>query len=215
MKNNTTEIVFILDRSGSMHGLEKATIPGFNEMLEKQKNVKGKALVSTVLFADHPYVIYDRVPVHKVEPLTEKQYQTGGCTALLEAVGSSLEHIGHIHHLTGRGCPSHTIFIITTDGLEDASQKYTYQKVRRLIQMEQKKYGWEFLFLGANIDVIGEASEFGIHADHAVRFHNDERGIKRNYDGIGEAVTGLRMSGCLSDTWKEEIEEDYHDRKEN
>lgn len=214
MKNNTTEIVFMLDRSGSMSGLEDATISGFNEMLDKQKKVKGNALVSVVLFDDDAQVIYNRIPIHKVEPLNRKQYRTGGCTALLDALGSSINHIGRVHQMLGGESPSHTIFIITTDGLENSSREYTYRKVRHLIQMEQKKYHWEFLFLGANIDAIGEASKFGIHEDHAVRFHNDQRGIERNYAGIGEAVSSLRMSGCLSNTWKDDIEEDYQSRKE-
>lgn len=215
MKNNTTEIVFILDQSGSMHGLEDATISGFNEMLEKQKKLKGNALVSTVLFDDEMQVIHNRVPIHRVEPLNRKQYQIGGCTALLDAVGSSIDHIGHVHQMLGRECPSHTIFVITTDGLENASRHYSYGRVRHLIDLEQRKYHWEFLFLGANIDAVKEASKFGIHADRAVKFHNDGRGIARNYAGIGEAVTSLRMSGCMSENWKEEIEEDYRSRKEH
>ena len=198
-----------------MSGLEKATISGFNEMLEKQKKLKGNALVSVVLFDDQTEVIYNRVPIRKTESLNRKQYQTGGCTALLDALGSSIEHIGHLHHLLGSESPSHTIFIITTDGLENASQEYTYDRVRHLIDLEQKKYDWEFLFLGANIDAIGEAAKFGIHADHAVQFHNDREGITRNYEGIGAAVSGLRMNGHLSHTWKENIEEDYRSRKGN
>lgn len=214
MNNNTTEIVFILDRSGSMSGLEKATISGFNEMLEKQKKLEGKALVSLVLFDDDAKVIYNRVPIHKVEPLNRNQYQTRGCTALLDAVGSSIDHIARMHSLLGKESPSHTIFVITTDGLENASREYSYRKVRNLIHLEQKKYHWEFIFLGANIDAIGEASKFGIHADHAVRFHNDDAGIEQNYESIDEAVSSLRITGCLSRSWKENIEEDYNSRND-
>lgn len=215
MKNNTTEMVFILDRSGSMSGLEDATISGFNEMLEKQKKVEGNALVSTVLFDNQTEVIHNRVPIHKVEPLNRNQYQTGGCTALLDAVGSSVEHIAHLHQMLGGECPSHTIFVITTDGLENASMHYSYGRVKHLIDLEQRKYHWEFLFLGANIDAVKEASKFGIHADRAVKFHNDDRGIARNYEGIDEAVTALRTDGCFSDNWKDEIEEDYRSRKDH
>lgn len=213
--NHTTEIVFILDRSGSMSGLEKATIAGFNEMLEKQKKIGGKALVSTVLFDHETKVIHNRVPINKVEPLNEKQYWTRGSTALLDAIGSSIDHIGHVHKMLGGESPEHTIFIITTDGLENSSMQYSYADIRHLIHMEKKKYHWEFLFLGANMDAVKEASRFGIRPEKSVRFHNDEAGIENNYAGIGKAVTEMRMTGCLSDTWKEDIEEDYKNRDED
>ncbi len=165
-----TELVFILDRSGSMSGLEADTIGGFNSMIAQQKKEAGEAVVSTVLFANDSTVIHDRLPLGEVPPLTEKEYFTCGCTALLDAVGGAIHHIGNIHKYARReDVPEKTMFIITTDGYENASHRYDYERVRRMIERQKEKYGWEFLFLGANIDAAKEAARFGIGADRCVQ----------------------------------------------
>ena len=174
MKKNLTEIVFILDRSGSMAGLEDDTIGGFNAMIEKQKRELGEALVSTVLFDNDCQVIHDRVNIQKIEPMTRKEYYVRGCTALLDAVGRAIHHIGNVHkYAREEDRPEKTLFVITTDGMENASQEYTYDRVKKMIQHEQEKYGWEFIFLGANIDAAKEAARFGIDADRAAKYHAD------------------------------------------
>ena len=170
MNNNLTEIVFILDRSGSMAGLEDDTIGGFNAMVEKQKKEQGEALLSAVLFSDGNQVVYDRVDIQKVEPMTDQQYRVGGCTALLDAIGGAVHHIANVHkYAREEDRPAKTIFVITTDGMENASRAYTYDEVQRMVKHEQEKYGWEFLFLGANMDAISAARSFGICPDRAVR----------------------------------------------
>lgn len=208
-----TELVFILDRSGSMNGLEKDTIGGFNSMIEKQKREAGQALVSTVLFDNESVVIHDRLPLDKVPPLTEREYCTRGCTALLDAVGGAIRHIGNIHKYARReDVPEKTLFIITTDGYENASKRYDYEKVRRMIQHEKEKYGWEFLFLGANIDAAAEAKRFGISADRAVNYKCDEAGTALNYEVISDAVCSVRASRPLAADWKARIDEDVRKR---
>lgn len=208
-----TELVFILDRSGSMNGLEKDTIGGFNAMIEKQKREAGQALVSTVLFDNESVVIHDRLPLDKVPPLTEREYCTRGCTALLDAVGGAIRHIGNIHKYARReDVPEKTLFIITTDGYENASKRYDYEKVRRMIQHEKEKYGWEFLFLGANIDAATEAKRFGISADRAVNYKCDEAGTALNYEVISDAVCSVRASRPLAADWKARIDEDVRKR---
>ena len=208
-----TELVFILDRSGSMSGLEKDTIGGFNAMIERQKREDGQALVSTVLFDNESVVIHDRLPLDRVPPLTEREYYTRGCTALLDAVGGAIHHIGNIHKYARRGdVPDKTLFIITTDGYENASRRYDYEKVRHMIQHEKEKYGWEFLFLGANIDAAAEAQRFGIDADRAVTYKCDAAGTALNYDVISEAVCHVRASRPLSAGWKSRIDEDVRKR---
>ena len=173
MKKNLTELVLILDRSGSMSGLEADTIGGFNSMIEKQKKADGEAFVSTVLFDDKTDVIYDRVPLDKVEPMTDRQYYVRGCTALLDAVGGAIHHIGNVHkYAREEDVPEKTIFVITTDGQENASRRYTYDKVRRMIERQKEVYHWEFIFLGANIDAAAEAARFGIDSHHAARYEN-------------------------------------------
>ena len=208
-----TELVFILDRSGSMSGLEKDTIGGFNAMIEKQKREDGQALVSTVLFDNESVVIHDRLPLDRVPPLTEKEYYTCGCTALLDAVGGAIHHIGNIHKYARKeDVPEKTLFIITTDGYENASRRYDYEKVRHMIQHEKEKYGWEFLFLGANIDAAAEARRFGIDADRAVTYKCDAAGTALNYDVISEAVCHVRASRPLDAGWKARIDQDVKKR---
>ena len=208
-----TELVFILDRSGSMSGLEKDTIGGFNSMIEKQKREEGEALVSTVLFDSESVVIHDRLPLGRVPRMTEKEYFTRGCTALLDAVGGAIYHIGNIHKYARRqDVPEKTMFIITTDGYENASKRYDYEKVRKMIEWQKEKYGWEFLFLGANIDAAAEARRFGIGADRAVNYKCDEAGTALNYEVISEAVCSVRASRPLSADWKKRIDEDVRKR---
>ena len=208
-----TELVFILDRSGSMSGLEKDTIGGFNSMIEKQKREDGQALVSTVLFDNESVVIHDRLPLDRVPPLTEEEYYTRGCTALLDAVGGAIHHIGNIHKYARKeDVPEKTLFIITTDGYENASRRYDYEKVRHMIQHEKEKYGWEFLFLGANIDAAAEAKRFGIDADRAVTYKCDAAGTALNYDVISEAVCSVRACRPLDAGWKSRIDQDVRKR---
>ena len=211
-----TELVFILDRSGSMAGLEADTIGGFNSMLAQQKKEAGEALVSTVLFANDSTVIHDRLPLSEVPPLTEKEYFTCGCTALLDAVGGAIHHIGNIHKYARReDVPEKTLFIITTDGYENASRRYDYERVRRMIERQKEKYGWEFLFLGANMDAVKEAARFGISSDRAVRFENDAQGVAVNYHVVSETVSRMREAPCCASIgaeWKEQIEADFQKR---
>ena len=214
MKKNLTEMVFILDRSGSMSGLEKDTIGGFNGMIARQRDAEGDALVSTVLFSNESVVIHDRVDIHKVEPMTDRQYYVGGCTALIDAIGGAIHHIGNVHkYAREEDVPEHTIFVITTDGMENASRHYTSDQVKAMVQRQKEKYGWEFLFLGANIDAVETAAHFGIQEDRAVNFVNDARGQKLNYEAVGNAVHCLRTAAPLSRNWKDRIEKDYEARK--
>ena len=209
-----TELVFILDRSGSMAGLEKDTIGGFNAMLEKQRKEPGDAVVSTVLFDNQAEVIHDRVALADVPDLTDREYYVRGCTALLDAVGGAIHHIGNVHKYARReDVPEKTLFIITTDGMENASRRYTYDKVRRMIEHEKEKYGWEFLFLGANIDAAAEAKRFGIDESMAANYHCDEEGTALNYEVISEAITSVRACAApLSADWKQKIDADYRRR---
>lgn len=212
-----TELVFILDRSGSMAGLEKDTIGGFNSMLEKQRKEPGDAVVSTVLFDNQAEVIHDRVALADVPDLTDREYYVRGCTALLDAVGGAIHHIGNVHKYARReDVPEKTLFIITTDGMENASRRYTYEKVRRMIEHEKEKYGWEFLFLGANIDAAVEAKRFGIDESMAANYHCDEEGTALNYEVISEAITSVRACAApLSADWKKKIDADYRRRGGN
>ena len=209
-----TELVFILDRSGSMSGLEADTIGGFNSMIEKQKREEGKATVSTVLFDSECKVIHDRLPLDKVPPMTEKEYYVRGSTALLDAIGGAIHHIGNVHKYARKeDVPEKTMFIITTDGHENASHRYDYNQVRHMIERQKEKYGWEFLFLGANIDAAREAKRFGIGADRAVNYHADSKGTALNYEVIGDAVRNIRKGACLDSSWRERIDRDYEERK--
>ena len=208
-----TELVFILDRSGSMSGLERDTIGGFNSMIEKQKKEAGEAVVSTVLFDNESMVIHDRLPLDKVPRMTEEEYFTRGCTALLDALGGAIHHIGNVHKYARKeDVPEKTMFIITTDGYENASRRYDYEKVRKMIERQKEKYGWEFLFLGANIDAVETARHFGISEDRAVNYHSDSEGTQLNYEVVSEAICAVRCSAPLGADWKKRIDEDYEKR---
>ena len=214
MKRKFTEIVFILDRSGSMAGLEADTIGGFNSLIQKQKKEEGKALVSTVLFDDKTEVLHDRKELDKIELLTDKDYYVRGCTALLDAVGGAIHHIGNVHkYARAEDRPEKTLFIITTDGMENASRRYGYEKVKQMIERQKKRYGWEFLFLGANIDAVSVAGQFGIAPEKAVRFHCDEQGTALNYRVLSETIAKVRCGAPMAANWKAEIEADYQNRK--
>lgn len=213
MKKNLTEIVFILDRSGSMAGLEDDTIGGFNSMIEKQKREPGEAYVSTILFDTHTDVIHDRVDIQKVAPITRKEYYVRGCTALLDATGKAIHHIGNVHkYAREEDRPEKTMFIITTDGMENASREYTYDRLKAIIQRQKEKYGWEFLFLGANIDAVSTARRFGIDEDRAVNYHCDKKGTALNYEVVSEAIHTVRACAPLTREWKKRIDEDYQKR---
>ena len=214
MKKGLTEIVFILDRSGSMSGLEADTIGGFNSLIKKQRQEQGEALVSTVLFDDNCEVIHDRVPMDKVAKLDEDTYFVRGCTALLDAVGGAIRHIGNIHkYARDEDRPEKTLFIITTDGMENASRRYTYRKVRQMVERQKEKYGWEFLFLGANIDAIEAAGHIGIHADRAVTYQSDEEGTALNYEVMEAAIHHVRCCSVpLAASWKQRIDDDMKRR---
>ena len=213
MKKNLTELVFILDRSGSMAGLEKDTIGGFNAMIEKQKGEPGEAFVSTVLFDNLSEVIHDRVKLENVPKLTEKEYYVRGCTALLDAVGGAIHHIGNVHkYAREEDRPEKTLFVITTDGMENASRRYTYDRVKTMIRRQKEQYGWEFLFLGANIDAAREAARFGIDADRAANYHADHTGTAVIYEAVSEAVCCVREARPMAANWKQKIDEDFRKR---
>lgn len=210
---NLTELVFILDRSGSMQGLEADTIGGFNSMLSKQQKEAGEAYLSTVLFDDKVEVLHDRVRVDSVRPITQKEYYVRGCTALLDALGGAIRHIGNIHkYARPEDVPEHTLFVITTDGMENASRHYTAPQIKAMIQRQKEKYGWEFLFLGANIDAVETAGRLGIGSDRAVNYHNDSVGTRLNYATVSAAVSAVRCSKPLSPHWKDAIEKDFRER---
>lgn len=213
MRKNLTEIVFILDRSGSMSGLEADTIGGFNAMIEKQKRAEGEALISTVLFDSESEVIHDRVDLRQIRPMTDKEYSVRGCTALLDAIGGAIHHIGNVHkYARAEDIPEHTMFVITTDGMENASRRYDSIKVKEMIRRQKEKYGWEFLFLGANIDAVETARRFGISKDRAVDYRSDSEGTRLNYEVLSDAICTVRCSMPLSADWKKRIDEDYKTR---
>ena len=220
MRENLTEIVFILDRSGSMSGLESDTIGGFNSMIAKQQKEEGEAIVSTVLFDDETDVIHDRVAIGEVKKLTEDDYYVRGCTALLDAVGGAIHHIGNVHkYAREEDRPAKTLFVITTDGLENASRHYSFKDVKKLIKRQQEKYNWEFLFLGANIDAIEVAGNMGISRDRAANYNCDEVGTALNYQVLEAAVTRVRKCKAADmamtfagGAWKADIDRDYEKR---
>ncbi|MCR4706281.1 MAG: hypothetical protein K5641_09490 [Lachnospiraceae bacterium] len=219
MRKDLTEVVFILDRSGSMSGLEGDTIGGFNSMIEKQRKEEGEAFISTVLFDDRSEVLYDRVPVKKVEPMTDRQYYVRGCTALLDAIGGAIHHISNVHkYAREEDRPAKTLFVITTDGMENASKIYSFQKVKEMVEKAKKKYDWEFIFLGANIDAIEVAGRFGIDADRAINYECDSAGTALNFNVLSRAVSSVRKAGSMScaraemDDQLDTIREDYSKR---
>ena len=214
MKNNRTELVFILDRSGSMAGLESDTIGGFNSLLEKQKKEEGEAVVTTVLFDNQYELLHDRFDIHNVKPVTERDYYVRGNTALLDAVGKTISKIANVQRNAGDGEKAEkVVFVIITDGMENASREFTYSQIRKMIQLEKDVYGWEFVFLGANIDAEEVAGRYGIKADRAVNYHADSQGLKNSYDSVSEAVFEMRINNCISKDWKKRAEKDFKDRE--
>lgn len=213
MKKGLTELVFILDESGSMSGLEADTIGGFNSMIDKQRREAGEAYVSTVAFANTSRVIHDRVALDRVEPMTRRDYTPGGCTALLDALGGAIHHIGNVHkYARPEDVPEHTVFVITTDGMENASHRYTKAQVKAMVERQKARYGWEFLFLGANMDAIAAAEGMGIHRDRAVKYVPDAAGTELNYRVLSDTIGHLRMSQPLAADWKADIEADERRR---
>lgn len=211
MKKGLTEIVFILDKSGSMSGLEKDTVGGYNSFLNKQKAEEGDAFVSTVFFDDFSEVVHDRVNIKEITPLTDDDYCPGGCTALLDAIGGAIHHIGNIHkYAREEDVPEKTVFVIITDGMENSSRVYSYPKIKTMIERQKEKYGWEFLFLGANIDAVEEAARIGINQDRAVRYECDEIGTAVNFETLSESVRCIRKVVPLKHNWAEKIEK-YHE----
>ena len=214
MKANRTELVFILDRSGSMSGLEDDTIGGYNSMLAKQKKEEGEAVVTTVLFDDRYELLHDRIPLQGVAPITDDQYYVRGSTALLDAIGRTITKIANVQkHTAPEMRADKVLFVITTDGYENASREYSYKKVKSMVEHEKEKYGWEFLFLGANIDAVAVAGQFGIGADRAVTYHADHEGTALNYDVVSETVSSLRACAAVPSNWKKRIEQDFRSRK--
>lgn len=214
MNKNLTEIVYILDRSGSMSGLAKDTIGGYNSFLENQKKEEGEAVVTTVLFDNNYDMVHDHVDIKKVQPLTSKEYFARGTTALLDAIGKTINHIGNRHkYALDSEVPGKTIVVITTDGFENASREFNYDKIKSMIEHQKEKYGWEFLFLGANIDAVKTANQFGISKDYAVRYEADEAGTAINFASVGCFVSDRRASRPTSGNWKEDIETHLKNKK--
>ncbi|MEK5391497.1 vWA domain-containing protein [Margalitia sp. FSL K6-0131] len=213
MKKNLTELVFILDKSGSMAGMEADTIGGYNSMLKKQQTAEGEAIVTTVLFNHHYELLHDRINIKGISPLTERDYEVGGTTALLDAIGSSIQKIVNVQKRTRvEEQAERVLIVITTDGMENASREYTTDKIKKMIQYQKEKFGWEFIFLGANIDAIATAARFGIDKDFAVDYHADSVGTQVSYEAINEAVLNLRGGKKIDRNWKNGIERDYNQR---
>ena len=213
MKNNLTELVFILDRSGSMAGLEADTIGGFNAMIEKQKRQEGDCFVSTLLFDNETEVLHDRVKLADIPQMTENDYTVRGCTALIDAIGGAINHIGNIHkYARPEDVPEHTMFVITTDGQENASHHYTSKQVKKMIERQKHKYGWEFLFIGANIDAVETAARYGISRDRAVNYNADGKGTHILYESVAKAVCKVRASAPLDAQWREDLDADFAKR---
>ncbi len=206
MKKNFTEMVFIVDKSGSMAGMEQDTIGGFNAMIEKQKKLDGDVAVSCVLFSNDSEVIYDREDIKKIEPMTENSYLVGGCTALLDAIGGAIHHIGNVHkYAREEDRPEHTLFVITTDGMENASHRYSSDKVKKMIKRQEEKYGWEFLFVAANIDAVKTAESIGIRRERAANYNYTNEGTRDLYDAVDYAATTLRCCSAMKDDWKDKL----------
>lgn len=213
-KNNLTELVFILDRSGSMSGLESDTIGGFNAMIQKQKKEDGEAYVSTILFDNVSEVLHDRIKLKDIPKMTGKDYTVRGCTALIDAIGGAIHHIGNIHkYARPEDVPAHTMFIITTDGMENASVRYSSDEVKKMIERQKEEYGWEFLFIGANIDAVETAAQFGIGRDRAVNYRADSQGTQVLYDTISAPISAMRANKNIDEDWGKKIEEDHNSRK--
>lgn len=213
MKNNITEMVFILDRSGSMSGLESDTIGGFNGLIRKQKKEDGEALVSTILFDNVSEVLHDRVPLSEIQPMTDEDYTVRGCTALLDAIGGAIHHIGNIHkYARPEDVPEHTMFVIITDGMENASSRYSYKDIKRKISRQKEKYGWEFLFIGANIDAVEVAGKVGISRDRAANYCADEMGTATVFESIAAPLSAARAGCAIAPDWAEKIENDLNNR---
>ncbi len=213
MKKVITELVFVLDKSGSMAGLEGDTIGGYNAMLEKQKAVEGECRITTVLFDNNYELLHDRLDIRAVGPMTEKEYFVGGSTALLDAIGRTISKIGNVQKHTAEGYRADKVlFVIITDGEENASREYSAEKVRAQIERQKERYGWEFIFLGANIDAVEAAGRFGINADRAQTYHADSQGVALNFDAVGEAVTSYRMCAVVPEDWSDKIRKDYDKR---
>lgn len=213
MKSNLTELIFILDRSGSMSGLERDTIGGFNSLIEKQKKEVGEALITTVLFDNDYEILHDRINLNGIKPMTDKEYYVRGCTALLDAIGKTVNKIINVQRHTSEELQAEKVmFVIITDGMENSSLEYNYTKVKQLIETQKSKYNWEFLFLGANIDAIATASKFGIDEDKAANYHADSQGTTVNYEAIGYALSSVRSGKKINKNWKNSIEKDYNSR---
>lgn len=213
MENKITELVFLLDRSGSMAGLESDTIGGFNALIDKQRKQDGECFVSTVLFDNVSQVLHDRVKLSEIPKMTDADYTVGGCTALIDAIGCAIHHIANIHkYARPEDVPEHTLFVITTDGLENASHIYSSDQVKKMVERQKEKYGWEFLFIGANIDSVETAKHFGIGPDRAVNYHADRKGTAVVFDTVAETVCTVRANMPLAASWSESINEDYTSR---
>jgi len=212
MNSNKTELVFILDRSGSMSGLESDTIGGFNSMIEKQKKLPGEAIVTTVLFDNEYEILHDRIPLKDVCAVTEKEYYVRGTTALLDAVGMTIKKIADVQKAPNANKASKVLFVIITDGLENASREYSAEKIKKMVKEAEKNDGWEFIFLGANIDAVSTASKYGISADKSMDYHADAEGVRMSYCAVANAVSELRKSKQLSPEWKKEAKENFENR---
>jgi len=216
MKTNITELVFILDKSGSMAGLESDTIGGYNALLGKQQKEPGEAVVTTILFDDGYEILHDRINIRGIRPITEKEYFVGGCTALLDAVGKTIHKIGNAQKHTSEELRADKVmFVITTDGMENASREYSYAKIKEMIERQQKRYGWEFIFLGANIDALSMAEKVGINPDRAANYNADGEGTRLNYEAVSFAVSEMRSGRAIDRNWKKKIEEDFENRGQN
>ncbi|MGB4590402.1 MAG: vWA domain-containing protein [Clostridiaceae bacterium] len=213
MKTNITELVFILDKSGSMSGLENDTIGGYNAMLRKQQEESGKARITTVLFSDEMKILHDQTDIMQIKPMTSRQYLVGGSTALLDTIGSTIHKIGNSQkYATEEFRADKVMVVITTDGMENSSREYTYEKIKHMIERQKSRFGWEFIFLGADIEAVAAAAKLGIEHDRAVNFNSDSEGTRLNYKVISDAVSTIRANKTISEDWKIEIETDFENR---
>jgi uncharacterized protein YegL len=216
MKTNITELVFILDKSGSMSGLESDTIGGYNAMLKKQQRESGDAIVTTVLFDDNYELLHDRINIKGIRPITEKEYFVEGSTALLDAIGKTIHKIGNAQkHTLEAQRADKVMIVITTDGMENASHEYTYEKIKGMVERQKERYGWEFIFLGANIDAVSTAAKFGISKDRAANYNADSEGTRLNYEAVSHVVSELRACGQIKENWKADIDDDFARRGKN